>query len=521
MASLGTMAAQRFGYGLRPGETQVRNVDDLIDQVRRGTQEVCPFPYDGIEGRRASFPEFQALQKQQLQARKAGTVKKIDGRPVDPSQVALTSAFLRDQHLKVQHAVSSPNSFFERLAFFWCDHFSVSASKVGPMRVLVALYEAEAIRPNISASFEQLLKAAALHPAMLIYLDQTKSVGPNSPAGRKRGRGLNENLARELIELHTMGAGSGYTQDDVRAAAYVLTGLDTRPWVYQTNYRPNWAEPGVHEVLGRQYGGRRRSLEDVTALLSDLAGREETCRHICRKLVVHFISDDPPQEVVDAMVTAWVATDGNLTEVYRALLNHPRSWEQEGEKARQPFDYVVAGLRAFDVPVKFLGPLPTKDGRGTSAMKAKAEPAQMVMGEPAIEPGADEVIDGLEQTSVKDVSATVLVAAPTKDGKVPIRTNPLTVGALQILGQPLWQPPSPAGFDENLSTWITASQLTQRIAWARRLVGRINDQRDPRVVLEQTLADAARDDTIQVVQRAPSKDAGFALILASPEFNRR
>lgn len=515
--NFGTIAAYRFGYGPRAGEARAGNVDDLIAQVSLGIREVCPFPYDGIAGRCASFAQFRVLFRQYKEAQKSGTVRKMGGRNVNPHQIGLTTAFQRDQHLKVQHSARSPHGFFERLAAFWCDHFAISAGKNASMRILVGLYEAEALRPRLAGRFEQLLQAAVLHPAMLSYLDQPRSIGPNSPAGRKRGSGLNENLARELIELHTMGAGSGYTQQDVRAAACVLTGLDHRSGAFETVYRPEWSEPGVHRVLGRAYGGSAHGMEDVTDLLSDLAAMEATRRHICRKLVVHFIADEPPAEIVEAMVAAWAATGGNLMDVYRAMLEHPRSWEEEGQKARQPFDFVVAGLRALDVPAEALGPLPPagSPAAGAAAASGMAPPS------PAVADGADAMRNELADPPVIDVGEIAGVAEPTADGRVPLRPNPLTVGALQRLGQPMWRPPSPAGWDESMAGWITASQLTERIAWAGRLAARFGGDSDPRQVLETVLADAARDDTIKVVSRAPSRQAGLVLMLASPEFNRR
>lgn len=510
--SFGTMAARRFGYGLRPGEPGARDVDDLIAQVGRGVAEVCPFPYDGIGGRRASFQQFPALAKADRQARKNGTVRKVGDRPVRPLKIGLRAALLRDQHLKIQHAVASPFGFYERLASFWCDHFAINAGKNAGMEILVGLYEAEALRPNLASSFQQLLSAAVLHPAILLYLDQSHSVGPNSPFGKKTGRGLNENLARELLELHTMGAGSGYTQDDVRAAADVLTGLDGGPfWVFETSYRPDRAEPGVHRVLGRDYGGEIRSMDDVNALLADLAGRAETRTHICRKLVAHFVADDPPVDIVQAMEAAWDRSGGILLEVYRAMLEHPRSWQEEGQKARQPLDFVVAGLRAFDVPADALTPIPAKAGKmeaSADAMSASAADGQPQTASPT------------EETMI-ETGGTGMVAAPTVDGKAPFRSNPLTVGALQNLGQPLWQPPSPAGWDEDIASWVTATQLTQRIAWIRQVIDRFGGTVDPRTLLKAVLGDAARDDTIHVVTGAPTREAGLCLVLASPEFNRR
>ncbi|PTM95213.1 DUF1800 domain-containing protein [Mycoplana dimorpha] len=537
-STLATIAAHRFGYGVRPGEAPAADAAALIAQVRRGVAEACPFPYDGIAGRRASFAQFRALSEAQRQARRDGTVRLVGDRPVNPVQIGLAAAFLRDQHLKVQHAAASPNGFFERLASFWFNHFAVSAAKNPNMRLLVGLYEAEALRPNLAGSFTPLLQAAVLHPAMLAYLDQSQSIGPDSPVGLDRGRGLNENLARELIELHTMGAGSGYSQQDVRAAALVLTGLDYNSWAFETTFRENRAEPGVHRVLGRDYGGPERRYGDVTALLADLSGMEATRRHICRKLVVHFIADDPPPEVVEAMVATWTASDGNLLSVYRTMLEHPRSWEQAGQKARQPLDFVVASLRALDVPTEALAPLPANSA-GAPAMET--DPAQMAETPPGEADRAGEIAppitagSGSGMADPQTVPGAVNMAAPpmtvaggagavmapTEDGRVPIRANPFSVAALQALGQPLWRPPSPAGWDEGLSAWITASQLTQRIGWSHRLVARFGGDQDPRALLGTVLADAARDDTIEVVTRAPSRQAGLALLLGSPEFNRR
>ncbi|MBB3977788.1 uncharacterized protein (DUF1800 family) [Rhizobium azooxidifex] len=519
--SIGTIAAHRFGTGPRPGELPAGTVDALLAQVTRGVAETCPFPYDGISGRRASFPAFRSLYQSYREQRENGTVRKVGDRLVNPFQIALNTALLRDQHLKISHAVQSPNGFFERLAAFWCDHFAVNVGKSSSIRILVGLYEAEALRPNLAGRFASLLQAAILHSAMLAYLDQPKSVGPNSPVGRKRGRGLNENLARELIELHTLGADGGYTQDDVRAAAYVLTGLDHDGGAFETVYRVAWAEPGIHRVLGRDYGGPKRSLADVEALLADLAAQEATRRHICRKLVVHFIADEPPPEIVDAMVAAWSRTDGELIEVYRAMLEHPRSWEQDGQKARQPFDFVVAGLRALDVPAEALAPpavTPRRPERAAMAMPQDGTPEMSMMA--ADEAGTEDAAVEMSAGGANAATVTVL-AAPTADGRVPIRANPLSVGALQRLGQPLWRPPSPAGWDEELSVWITAAQLTQRIDWARDLVARFGDDRDPRRFVKAVLGDAARDDTIQVVSQASSREAGLVLTLASPEFNRR
>ena len=488
MPTFASMAAMRFGYGRRPDETPPQDVDTLIRQVERGVGETCLFPFEGLAQRRALFADYGTVEVASKEGRANGTLVMIDGRSVSPYGIALNNALQRDRHLRVQQAVLSQNGFFERLAAFWFDHFAIDARKGATTRILAAIYEAEALRPNLAGKFSTLLAAAVLHPAMLVYLDQVRSVGPNSPVGRKSGRGLNENLARELIELHTMGAGSGYSQTDVRAAAYVLTGLWYRAPAYHTVFRARFAEPGSHDVLGRSYGGADEQMERVHNLLHDLAAREETCRHICRKLVVHFISDDPPQAVVDAMVEAWQRSDGELLSVYRAMLDHPRSFTEEGQKVRQPFDFVVSALRALNVPDTALQPNGAKDKQWQSA---------------------------------SDMAALKDVMMMTDEGRPALGTNSLSVGVLERLGQSVWSPSSPAGWAENLSAWVTASQITERIAWTRRLVARFGGDADPRAFLEATLADVARADTIETVSRAPSREIAMTMVLASPEFNRR
>jgi uncharacterized protein (DUF1800 family) len=488
MPTFASMAAMRFGYGRRPGETPPQDVDTLIRQVERGSVETCLFPFEGIAERRARFVDYNAVNVSSKAAGKAGTLRMIGERAVNPYNIVLNNSLQLDRHSKVHQAVLSPNGFFERLAAFWCDHFSIDARKGPTLYLMAALFEAEALRPNIAARFNDLLKAAVLHPAMLVYLDQIRSVGPNSPVGLRTGRGLNENLARELIELHTMGAGSGYTQADVRAAAYVLTGLWYRAPYYETAFQTRFAEPEGHKVLGRSYRGADAQMQRVHDLLDDLAGREETRRHICRKLVVHFIADDPPQSVVDAMVDAWVRSDGALLDVYRAMLEHPRSFTEEGQKARQPFDFVVAALRAVNAQ--------------KAAFQAR---------------GANDSTWQL----ASDVAALQDVSMMSAEGRAALGPNSFTVGAIARLGQPIWSPPSPAGWAEDLSAWVTASQLTERIAWTRRLVTRFGRDADPRAFLEMTLSDAARPDTIETVSRAPNREVAMALVLASPEFNRR
>jgi uncharacterized protein (DUF1800 family) len=502
--SRATMSAIRFGYGLRPGETGPAGPDDLMKQLDAASSEKLRFPAGGVDQRRADIEDLD---------RQFAKVKEL---PQDERQPARSKIldkarilFNLDQHARIEQAALSPNGFAERLAMFWVNHFSVSAQK-SKTRFYVALYEVDALRPNMAGPFRDLLRAAILHPAMLIYLDQVRSMGPNSDRVKKNEkRGLNENLGRELLELHTLGVGGGYSQDDVRNAALVLTGLNVNGQG-QVVYQRQRAEPGPIRVLEKTYGGPRRKIEDVEAMLDDLAAAPQTRRHICRKLVIHFVSDKPPEELVEAMATAWADTDGDLRSVYKAMLDHPAAWANPNEKARQPFDFIVAGLRAtvadgpdFAVPQPkaMTTPEPEMDERETAA-KSMDEDADMTM-------AADD-----EQTKTEPKKKV-------KANKLRLPRNALTVGALRQLGQPIWQPTSPAGFPENFDAWVSASQVTGRISWAQRLSRRRAGQTDPVKFLKVVLADAARDDTITVVSQAPNRAAGVALVLASPEFNRR
>lgn len=500
------MSAIRFGYGIRPDEPVADGADALLAQLDAGLAEAPRFPAEGIKGRWRTIADYyvtmSGIPKGKETRRKA----------LRPVRKEVFHANGRDQHARVAQAAFSPHGFFERLATFWTDHFAVSVRKQRPMYLYTSLYEAEAIRGHIAGPFSELLRAAITHPAMLIYLDQVKSVGPNSRRGRRKERGLNENLGRELLELHTLGAGSGYAQADVRAAALVLTGLNIEKQGGHSVFRANQSEPGPIDVpfLATSYGARRRSVEDVHAMLDDLAAHPATAQHVCRKLVVHFVSDEPPVALVKAMVDAWQASGGNLREVYAAMLAHPAAWEDPGRKARQPFDYVVAGLRAAGLPeTEFAQPNRPAEG------KIDEDDIMAITPEMAEKRRklAEKTMDGTDAAEQQEDRRTRAKLRPL--------LNPLTAGAIKSLGQPIWEPASPEGTEEEFSAWISSTQLVGRIEWAQLVATKVGTRVEPLALAEAVLRDAARDDTLKVVSQAPSRRAGLSLLLASPEFNRR
>jgi len=372
---------------------------------------------------------------------------------------AMTAQSLAVSRRNLARAIDSETPFRERLVRFWASHFSVTARQ-SYWRPEAGDLVDSAIRPNLSGPFARMLGAAVAHPAMLRYLDQTRSVGPNSSVGRNRRMGLNENLGRELLELHTLGAGGPYDQGDVRATALLLTGLSLDGG--EPMFRPRRAEPGIQTVLGRRYGGMVRRETDTVALFHDLATHPATAAHLARKLAVHFVADDPPPGLVADLAAVWRDSGGDLGRVSVALAEHPVARAAPPAKIRPPFEYVVAALRALGV-----------DG-------------QTVMDWPAQ------------------------------------RLRRLALSPMGRMGQPWTGAPSPAGWPEAASAWLVAPALAARIDWAMDAPGRLVPALpDPRAFLDLALAGRAAPRLARLVAAAETRAEGIGLALASPAFQRR
>jgi uncharacterized protein (DUF1800 family) len=304
-----------------------------------------------------------------------------------------------------------------------------------------------------------MLKAATLHPAMLLFLDQQLSVGPNSKRAKSGKRGLNENLGRELLELHTLGVGSGYLQADVRQMAELLTGL-----IFRTGegleFNENAAEPGPEMVLGQIYEGE--GIGPILRALEDLALRPETGAHLARKLAVHFVADAPPEALVAAMAKAYAQSGGSLLALYGAMLDHPLAWEVPLTKLRQPFDFLVAAMR----------------GLGVSAERVvglKPKPMQRLLLEP-----------------------------------------------MAAMGQPMNLAAGPDGWPEEAAAWVTPQRLAARITWAMDVPSRfVQTLPEPAVLMEAALGDRAGDRLNLAIGGAETRRDAVGLVFSSPEFNRR
>jgi uncharacterized protein (DUF1800 family) len=263
-----------------------------------------------------------------------------------------------EAQVRIEAAISGQIGFVERLVWFWSNHFCVSNDR---LVAVAGSYEREVIRPHVLGHFLGMLTAVESHPAMLYYLDNFVSMGPHSVAGINQSRGLNENLAREALELHTLGVRSGYSQADVINFANVLTGWTIISVVVPDHggkfvFNKRMHEPGEQVVLGVRYPDTE--LEQGRAVLADLAAHPATARHIARKLAVHFVADEPPQTLVDKLTERFIVSDGDLKEVVKALISADESWTPQRTKLKRPFDWHIGALRlagARGVVARFMG----------------------------------------------------------------------------------------------------------------------------------------------------------------------
>jgi uncharacterized protein (DUF1800 family) len=304
--------------------------------------------------------------------------------------------------------------------------------------------------------FGDMLMAVEQHPAMLFFLDNQQSLGPESRAGENRHRGLNENLAREIMELHTLGVGGGYTQDDVTSLARIITG-----WSYAGRqgqlgqpgsfiFNANAHEPGAQRVMGKVY--QSGGVAQGEAALADIGRHPSTAKFIATKFARHFVADDPPPALVARLQDVFGKTDGDLRAMTTALVDSDEVWRAPLTKVRSPYEFLVASGR-------LLAQIPEDPGR--------------------------------------------------------------YLGGLNLLGQPLWSPAGPNGFPDTNAAWVAPEGMKLRLDISAQLASRLADSIDPRALLELAAADAASVETRRTVERAETRQQALALLLMSPEFQRR
>jgi len=481
------IAATRFGLGARPGEiaearrdpqgflrAQIRQEGaDLLAGVASSSERLGDFREHQLEQRNAR------LQKAAMAAGEEGKDARL-GEPDARDPVKIVGRMLRqdvgsDFGARVQLAVTTGAGFREHWANFWANHFTVSATKAITGTV-IGPFENEAIRPHVFGRFADLLGAVETHPAMLTYLDQIQSIGPNSQAaeflktganrrgvGRarlqpvaNRSVGLNETLARETLDLHPAGIGGGYTQADVTEFARAMTGLsiggprDPASAAGAAVFRDRAHEPGERTVMGVRYraGGKNQT----GAILGDLAAKPATATFICTKIARHFVADEPSKALVGRLEAAWRSSRGDLGRVAEALISAPEAWEPTPAKFKTPYEFIVSSYRA-----------------------AGAQPENFP------------------------------------------RIAPILTG----LGQKPFSPASPKGWPEDAQSWAAPDAIVKRMQFAQAFSSAVVRDRDPKTLAAEALGARLTPDTAKAVARAETRAEGLALLLMSPEFQRR
>lgn len=473
-ASDGAIAANRFGFGARPGDLQrlgKNGRDALLQQLR------APAPLID-EALPASHELLAKVIAEREALRGARARPATPGQPaMDPSQTAPAGgvvraakalreiyqpAYVGDVGARTRAAISRQDDFLERMVHFWSNHFAVSVDKQAVLGLAGAM-EREAIRPHVLGNFADMLLAVEQHPAMLLYLDNQQSIGPNSQVARQASRrgnelGLNENLGREILELHTLGVDGKYTQDDVQALAAMITGWSIGGDAGRMRggepgrffFREAFHEPGARALLGKEYA--ENGIRQGEAALRDLAVNPHTARHLAVKLSRHFVADEPPPELIDRLARAYLKADGDLPATYRALIESPEPWRAPLTKFKTPTEYVLSAYRALSLPFG---------------------------------------------TTMADLRV------------------------FELLGQRNFQPGSPAGWPDRSADWDGSAALLKRLEWAQGLGQRLGSSRNAQQVAAASLGASLSGGTREAIARAQDGAQALALLLASPEFMRR
>jgi uncharacterized protein (DUF1800 family) len=466
------IALNRFGLGARPGdraqaaadprgfvrqELEKKNIGLIDDPALSATQDNLQMLFDDPD-----LPEdFRDPQTRRTAApaRKPMYVLPKELFIELNSQLEF-EIYAQEAAARFRKQFTSSCGFVERLVAFWSNHFAISADKDLFLRVTAGSFEREAIRPHVLGRFADMLKAVEQHPAMIFMLDNINSIGPGSKTGKKQGKGLNENLAREILELHSLGV-NNYTQADVTSLARIITG-----WTYSGPrghaqeergtfiFVDDWHEPGTQSVLGKNYSQPGKAQGE--AALRDFALHPATATHIATKLIRHFIADDPPADLIEKIAQVFRDTEGDLKAVALALLKEEAAWKIPLTKIRNPQEFIMAALRSVAyIPPTPLGPLNALMSMG------------MLLWDPLSPKGFD------------DIAAT-------------------------------WA--SPISMKIRLDICAEISAI---------MVERIPDLGDPLSVLETVAGLAASKETQEAMERAESRQQGLALLFMSPEFQRR
>lgn len=444
------IAVNRFGLGAKRNELKQISADPrqwLLEQVKNPKipkellSETKIFEQVDYRAQLTALTDKVAINK---------LVRKINNQ-----------LYIDDVSKRVAVQVYSDQPFIERLVMFWSNHFTVSI-KAGNKQFMLAhtnQFEIEAIRPNLSGTFSQMLLAVCRSPVMLIYLDNARSFGENSKVGMDKKVGLNENFAREILELHTLGVNGGYTQKDVNELAKIISGWsfdasNNNERIYGLDpvsfkFKAGGHEPGNKVLLGRVFTEKGEN-EGVQAL-DFLAKHPSTARHISLKLARHFISDNPPDLIVSQIYDAYMSSGGNLTTVAIALIKSKQAWQLPFVKYKNPYEYIISAYRLTDTV-----------------------------------PSSVALMKSLDSLSFRPFNES-----------------------------------SPAGYGDTTADWLTANSFLKRIEWAYDFASTLPSTYDPRELILQAFGENLSAKTTLEINQAPTSAEGIALLLASPEFQWR
>ena len=487
---LAAIAAHRFGFGPRPGELRIIAGDPRgWVRAQLGPQTTLP---PQIADLPAAEDDLLAFGRWLVRRRlNRGNAQRLEERAErqgmtqeELQRLSIEDEFVQNFRARVSSAVgarieaamTSDQPVHERLVHFWSNHFTVSAAKPGAI-AMPPSFERDAIRPHVGGRFADMLLASTKHPGMIVYLDNWLSIGPHSQAaqnprrarrlpGGGRPTGINENLGRELLELHTLGVNGGYTQQDVQALASIITG-----WTYERprlrdlvsdgaatrsgpqlfGFNEATHEPGPKTLLNRTYP--QTGVAQGEAALADLARHPSTARFVATKLCRHYIADQPPPAAIARVERAFRDHDGDLRETMNALVDGPEAWETPFGKFKRPEEYAIALLRAVNLSV--------------------------------LPPGAG-------------------------------------IGALTAMGQRVYAAPGPDGWPDIADSWLTGDLIWKRVEFAEAFAERIaRADANPLDIGAACLGPLLSDETRTAVQRAESPAQALALLFASPEMQRR
>ncbi|WP_419816355.1 DUF1800 domain-containing protein [Glacieibacterium sp.] len=454
------IALNRFGLGARPNDAVPGNPGHwLVDQFARFDPR--PAGFAALDDAGAAVKQYREAQRARRQmAKQDGATAELKAGRQDFRQ-DVQALYRAGVQARADSALATEAPFVERLVHFWSNHFCVSADNA-QVTAFAAAFERDAIRPHVLGKFSDMVLAVEQHPAMLIYLNQIQSIGPGSPAAMRnpdRRRGLNENLAREIMELHTLGVRSGYTQADVTEFARALTG-----WTVdglgggkadsgdpdRFAFRPGQHEPGIRTILGRRYP--QDGEMQARAALMDFSHSPAAATHVATKLARHFAGDEPPPAMIARLADSFTRSGGDLPTVYRTLVASPEAWVATPVKFKTPWEWTISSLR----------------GVGHRA------------------------IGGIQ------------------------------VAGLQTqLGQRVWKPGSPAGWDDVAASWAGSDALLRRVEIAQRLAAPLASSVDARMLAPRLMPASLRAATADQIARSESPAGAIALMLVSPDFLRR